>query len=108
MAFWLYTPSSEEAKDVAGGELAPCAAHGRMCKVPAQKEDVCQSGFSCCQYSPQNAKRYVEDVVAHPDPKHAASWEATKSHLATRKPMFALLENSKGILRCPQRFPPLF
>ena len=94
--------AAKDARDVTSTSCPPCVAHCKLCRVPSEAEDLCQSGFSCKMNSRQNPKRFVQDIIANPDPEHAASWEATKSHLQVRKPKFALLENSAGLLCPPQ------
>ena len=95
---------AKDARDVTTVSCPPCATHAKCCRVPAEAEDVCQSGFSCKMNSRQNPKRFAQDIIANPDPEHAASWEATKMHLGIRKPKFGLLENSAGLLCSPQFF----
>eukprot|EP00438_Fugacium_kawagutii_P008654 Skav201131 [mRNA] locus=scaffold4373:198622:201533:+ [translate_table: standard] len=88
-----------DARDVTAMSCPPCVAHAKCCRVPSEPENLCQSGFSCKMNSRQNPKRFAQDIIDNPDPDHAASWEATKLHLRTRKPKFGLLEISTGCAR---------
>ena len=83
----------QEAADIAPGGRATCLKHGKACKIPAGPEDLFVQGFDCKRYSRQNPDRFKEDVTLRPH----VTLQAAADHLRTRRPRFALLENTAGL-----------
>lgn len=75
----------------------PCAVHAKLCTVSAVSLDIFQAGYSCCWNSPQNPKRFQQDIVENPHEVHEVSYLAAKELIATRKPSISILENSRGL-----------
>ena len=91
----IFADMEEVARDK---KRARCNLHGTMCALPTKTESLYICGFACPPYSRQNKDRFAKDCITEGNQAHLASFYACVEQLKTRQPMYAILENSDGIL----------
>lgn len=72
-----------------------CCQHGRLCDIPAGKQDLYIAGFTCKGNSTQNPNRFTESPA---ESKHFEAFEACILHIKNHKPVSFILENVTGVL----------